>query len=244
MREFLKVFELAFPFKFVLFDHNPEQLKIARTAKTQGQGSSRSSATGGAGKSATGGSTGTSTPINRGNEPTKMTVTKARLVGPECKPMCDRLLDWLSPRKMTPQEQAALQKLTGGYLSPILLVQWGPPVMGFTFEAILTSVNINYIRISSLGIPSHATVDLVLQEVPSALSLTNPTSGGRPGRARHMVTSDESLASIAQQAFGTPSAWRAIAEVNGIDDPSAIRPGDVVYLPAQEELSELVGARR
>ena len=71
------------------------------------------------------------------------------------------------------------------------------------------------------------------------MPLTNPTSGGRPGRARHMVTSDENLATIAQQAFGTPSAWRAIAEVNGIDDPNAIRPGDVVYLPGHEELSEL-----
>jgi nucleoid-associated protein YgaU len=74
------------------------------------------------------------------------------------------------------------------------------------------------------------------------MPLTNPTSGGRPGRARHLVTSDENLATIAQQAFGTPSAWRAIAEVNGIDDPSAIRPGDVVYLPAEDELAELASA--
>lgn len=240
MREFLKLFEMAQPFKFVLFDHNPEQLKIARQAKSQG--TSRSSARGGSGHSASGGAAGASAPINRGNEPTKMTITKARLVGPETKPMCDRLLDWLSPRKMNPIEQAALQAMSGGYLSPILLVQWGPPVMGFTFQAQLTTVNINYVRVSSLGIPSHATVDLVLQEVPSALSLTNPTSGGRPGRARYLVTSDESLASIAQQTFGTPSAWRAIAEVNGIDDPSAVRPGDVVYLPGSEELAEMAGA--
>jgi len=239
MREFLKLFEMAAPYKFVLFDHNPEQLKIARQAKA----SSRSSARGGSGYTATGGNAGTTAPINRGNEPAKMTLTKARLVGPETKPMCDRLLEWLSPRKIGAIELGALQQTNPNvYISAVLLVQWGPPVMGFTFQAQLTSVTINYVRVSSLGIPSHATVDLVLQEVPSGMPLTNPTSGGRPGRARHLVTSDENLATIAQQSFGTPSAWRAIAEVNGIDDPNAIRPGDVVYLPAEDELAELASA--
>lgn len=240
MREFLKLFELATPFKFVLFDHNPEQLRIVRQAKA----SSRPSARGGSGHTATGGRTGTSAPINRGNEPAKMTLSKARLVGPETKPMCDRLLDWLSPRKIQPLEMAALQMMNSNvFLSAVLLVQWGPPVMGFTFQAQLTSVTIDYVRVSSLGIPSHATVDLVLQEVPSGMPLTNPTSGGRPGRARHLVTSDESLASIAQQRFGNPNAWRAIAEVNQIDDPNSIAPGDVVYLPSDEELAEMAGAR-
>jgi hypothetical protein len=43
-------------------------------------------------------------------------------------------------------------------------------------------------------------------------------------------------------AFGTPSAWRAVAEVNGIDDPASIRPGDVVFLPGREELGELAAS--
>ena len=53
--------------------------------------------------------------------------------------------------------------------------------MGFTFEAILTSVNINYVRISSLGIPSHATVDLVLQEVPAGAEPHQPDVGWPSG---------------------------------------------------------------
>lgn len=245
MREFLKLFEMAMPFKFVLFDHNPEQLKIARTAKSNRTGSSRPSRTGGSGHTGTGGSSGTSAATNMGTDPTKMTVTKARLVGPETKPMCDRLLDWLSPRSMMPQEQMIFQAVqTGGYINPILLVQWGPPVMGFTFQAVLTSVTINYLRVSSVGVPSHASVDLVLQEVPSVIPLTNPTSGGRPGRTRRVVTSDENLATIAQEVFGNPGAWRAIAEVNDIDDPTRVRPGDVLYLPGNEELAELAGSRR
>jgi nucleoid-associated protein YgaU len=232
MREFLKLFEMARPFNFVLFDHNPEQLRINRQAKNMGTSVPTARE-----------SSGTRGPAARGNEPTKMTITKARLVGPETKPMCDRLLGWLSPRKMDPIEQGVLQLLSGGFISPVLLVQWGPPAVGFTFQAQLTQVTINYVRVSSVGIPSHATVDLILQEVPSSLSLTNPTSGGRPGRNQHLVTSHETLASIATSAFGNPGAWRAIAEINGIDDPAEIQPGDVIYLPAADELAELSGAR-
>jgi nucleoid-associated protein YgaU len=241
MREFLKIFEIGAPYHFVLFDHNPEQLKITRAAKNMGTSFGRST---GGGSSGSGGAAGSSGVVNRGNEPTKMTITKARLVGPECKPMCDRLLSWLSPRKMNAIEMAATALMTGGFITPILLVQWGPPLMGFTFQAQLTSVTIDYVRVSALGIPTHATALLQLQEYPQIVSLTNPTSGGRPGRNRHMVTSHETLASIATDTFGNPNAWRAIADINDIDDPTSIRPGDIVYLPAPEELAELVGGRR
>ena len=50
--------------------------------------------------------------------------------------------------------------------------------------------------------------------------------------------------SIANAAFGSPGAWRAVAEVNGIDDPASIEPCDVVYLPAPDELAELARATR
>lgn len=238
MREFLKIFEYAKPFNFVLFDHNPEQLKITRSAVKMGTSVGQPS---GGGHGVGGGQRGTA-PVARGNEPTKMTVTKARLVGVECKPMCDRLLGWLSPREMDTIEQFDLQFLRGGYITPVLLVQWGPPLMGFTFKALLTQVQVDYIRVSALGIPTHATVNLTLLEYPSTVPLTNPTSGGRPGRNRHVVTSHESLASIATAKFGDPNAWRAIARVNEIDDPESIRPGDAVYLPAPEELDDLSAA--
>ena len=48
--------------------------------------------------------------------------------------------------------------------------------------------------------------------------------------------------SLATRAYGNPNAWRVIAEVNGIDDPASIRPGDVVYLPARDELRQLAEA--
>ena len=103
----------------------------------------------------------------------------------------------------------------------------------------MTQLDIQYVRVSALGVPTHAVVNMTLKEEPSILKLTNPTSGGRPGRARHVMIADETLQSVATKTFGTPGAWRAIAEINGIDDPASLRPGDVIYLPAREELRPL-----
>ncbi len=174
-----------------------------------------------------------------GTDPLTITLGKARLIGRDCKDNVETLLGWLSP----------VSGLKGGLVSlalsqlgiapskpPDLVVQWGS---GLSIAATLTSADISYIRVADDGMPLHAVCNLTLKESPSPLPLTNPTSGGRPGRNRHVVLADETLMSIASGAFGNPGAWRAIAEVNGVDDPTAVRPGDVLYLPAPDELNSL-----
>ncbi len=231
----LKIVKVLFPAEFVLFDHNPESMKVKRQQANNGR--SRGSASGNAGASGSGGSAGTLGALFHGTDPLEINIQKAHLVGPECKPMCDTLMSWLSPASGLLGAAAAAMGLPAA-APPELLVQWGPPSAGFMITAVMTKVDVTFERIAPSGIPVHASVNLMLKEVPSPLSLTNPTSGGRPGRNRHVVSADESLTSIATEAFGNPGAWRAVAEVNGIDDPTAVEPGDVVYLPAPDELAE------
>lgn len=243
MTDRLKIFKALLPAEFVLFDHNPESIKVTRGQSGGGRApGAPASSTPTAGSTA--GSLGA---IFHGTDPATITITKARLVGPECKIMCDNLLNWLSPASgLLGAVTSAIMTAIGLTSSrpPDLIVQWGPPVDGFMITAQMTKAEISYVRVSSAGIPIHALCNLTLKESPSPLSLTNPTSGGRPGRNRHVVLADESLMSIATTAFGSPGAWRLIAEVNGIDDPTAIRPGDVIYLPAREELRQLAEDRR
>jgi nucleoid-associated protein YgaU len=59
-----------------------------------------------------------------------------------------------------------------------------------------------------------------------------------------VIVADENLMSVSTANFGTPNAWRIIADVNGIDDPNSVKPGDVIYLPGREELRELSEAAR
>ncbi len=237
----LKIFKMLFPAEFVLFDHNPEQMRVKRQVTGAGRAPGSSSAN--AGPTGTGGSAGTLGALFHGTDPLEVTIAKARLIGPECKPMCDTLMSWMSPASGLLGAAAAALGLPAS-APPDLIVQWGPPGAGFMITVTMIRVDVTYQRIASSGIPVHALVNMTLKEVPSPLSLTNPTSGGRPGRNRHVVSSDETLTSIATNAFGSPDAWRAVAEVNDIDDPASIEPGDVIYLPAPDELVQLARTRR
>lgn len=233
MTDRLKIFKALMPAEFVLFDHNPQRMTVTRQQVNNAP--------------AAGSTAGTLGAMFHGTDPMTITITKARVIGPECKPMCDNLINWLAPASgLLGAATSALMSAIGLEASrpPDLVVQWGPPSAGFMVTAQLTRATIDYVRISAEGIPLHAECNLTLKETPSPLSMTNPTSGGRPGRSRHVVHADETLMSISTAAFGTPAAWRVIADINGIDDPRAIRPGDVVYLPARDELRELSEAMR
>src|SRR4029079_4293411 len=127
---------------------------------------------------------------HQGAAPMTINITKARLIGPECKVMCDNLLSWMSPASgLLGAITSAIMTAIGLDASrpPDLIVQWGPPVAGFMVTAQMTKVDITYARVSSDGIPIHAVCNLTLKESPSPLSMTNPTSGGRPGRNPHLI---------------------------------------------------------
>jgi len=243
MTDRLKIFKVLMPAEFVLFDYNPESIRVTR--EQVGGGRARGAAASSGGGMLAGTTAGTLGAIFHGTDPMVITITKARIVGPECKIMCDNLLSWLSPASgMLGAVTSAIMSAIGLTSSkpPDLIVQWGPPTAGFMITAQMTKVDVRYVRISSDGIPMVAECTLTLKESPSPLSMTNPTSGGRPGRSRHVIHAGESLASLATQHFGTPAAWRAIAQVNGIDDANSVRPGDAIYLPAPDELRELAQA--
>jgi nucleoid-associated protein YgaU len=44
------------------------------------------------------------------------------------------------------------------------------------------------------------------------------------------------LQSLAWREYGDSAAWRAIAEANGIDDPTRLTNGVELVLPAAEEV--------
>lgn len=239
MTDRLKIFKMLMPAEFVLFDHNPKTIKVSR-AQSGGGRTPGASPSGTA--SVASSTTGTLGAMFHGTDPMTITITEAHLIGPECKVMCDNLMGWLSPASgLLGAITSAIMTAIGLSASrpPDLIVQWGPPAAGFMITAQMVKADITYVRVSSDGIPLHAKCNLTLKESPSPLSMTNPTSGGRPGRNRHVMRSDETLMSVSTQYFGTPSAWRVIARINNIDDPSSVRPGQAIYLPAREELREM-----
>ena len=74
-----------------------------------------------------------------------------------------------------------------------------------------------------------------------ALLAAEPSPADEPwefdNERAHVVAQGESLQSIATANYGRPGMWRAIADVNGIDDPMRLPPGTKVFLPGPDEIA-------
>ena len=210
----------------VYFDFNPTQIDMGRTAVQK----TTPSPTRGGGRKQT-----------QKIPPLTIKVSKVIFEGADTKMRCDTLLTWTNPGGgFLGQLLSATMGKNLKTQPPELTFQWGPPLFGFMYTVTLQSVTINYKRFSAAGIPLRAEISLTMNEVPSLLGTLpqNPTSGGLTGRRAHTVGHGESLQTIATANYGNPNAWRRIAEVNGIKDPTRLRPGATVYLPNADELDQ------
>ena len=212
------------PAEMVSFDFNPVALTVSRTAETIN------------------GATGSTKGSTKKASPAQLTFSAAYLEGDDVKDRAEQLLAWCEPGggMLGKAIGAALGALSSGRMNltskqPTLIFMWGP----FLMECILKKATIKYERFDQSGAPTRGSVDLQLSEEPSLLGLmpTNPTSGGLPGRKRHIVNHGESLPLIAAQHYGHPGLWREIAATNGIDDPFRTAPGTVLLLPSVSEIS-------
>ena len=116
---------------------------------------------------------------------------------------------------------------------PWVLFRWG----GLTsFLAYISSVSAKYTVFTSTGLPIRATCTEQLDELAGEAPGQNPTSGSLVPRSIHQLIEGDSLPGIAYREYGDPGLWRALAEVNRIDDPVRLPVGHPILLPAVEDL--------
>jgi nucleoid-associated protein YgaU len=96
-------------------------------------------------------------------------------------------------------------------------------------------VNVKYTMFKPDGTPVRATANITLEEVPSEPKGTNPTSGSLAGRRTYVVAAGDSLHSIAHAEYGNANLWRALALINGIDDPLRTIPGTRLLILSPDE---------
>jgi nucleoid-associated protein YgaU len=205
----------------VIFSFNPKSIKFSRSANTTNN-------------------------ANSTNGPRDATVkqTQARTVtftayleGPQTQTMGSILQDMMLPfgGKLGALVAMAAKALGVNITKPPhLMFIWG----SLTMDVIMTRCDLNYTRFHLMsGMPLRAEAALVLQEKMTLFDqLTNPTSGGLPGREERVVNAQENLVTIATSSYGGPAYWRQIAETNKVDDPFRVKPGSVLYLPSPTEL--------
>lgn len=140
----------------------------------------------------------------------------------------EELLGCLNP---TPQSIAA-----GRPSPPFVVFGWGSAVY---FHAVLLQVDALYTLFRGDGTPIRAECALVMEEIPVPERRQNPTSGALAARRTHVLTEGETLPLVAFRELGDANLWRALAEVNGIDDPFRLHPGASLLVPSLEEATAL-----
>ncbi|MEV6837715.1 LysM peptidoglycan-binding domain-containing protein [Streptomyces sp. NPDC051133] len=115
--------------------------------------------------------------------------------------------------------------------SPWVRFEWGT-ARTTSFDGVLSSLSVTYTLFDVDGKPLRATCALSVAEASVDPPGQNPTSGARTARSTHTVVAGDSLALLAWREYGDATAWRSIAEANGIDDPMALVPGTELVVPA------------
>ncbi|KOV65532.1 LysM peptidoglycan-binding domain-containing protein [Streptomyces sp. MMG1121] len=115
--------------------------------------------------------------------------------------------------------------------SPWVRFEWGK-ARTTSFDGVLSSLSVTYSLFDVDGKPLRATCSLSIEEASVDPPGQNPTSGARTARSTHTVVAGDSLALLSWREYGDATAWRVIAEANGIDDPMALTPGTELVVPA------------
>jgi hypothetical protein len=145
----------------------------------------------------------------------------------------------VAPVTLTPVPAAPSGGAKEDYVLAVVEFSWG---MQLTRKVTVKRVNVKITRFSGQGVPISAEVDLNMLEWVALVPGTNPTSGGLPGRAMHTFTAGDSIVRLAVRSYGDPSAWRAIAVANDLDDPLRLAPGRQLYLPGPGELTDVLAS--
>lgn len=214
----------------VVFNFNPEFITISHTSRQKPVNSAKQGQSTQDEPSATGGGAGNA-PLAHQSQVTDVGQTSISLSdlivdGSKTVDACKRLMGWSYPATQGSATAAELPKLT---------FTWGTAI---SYKVTISSVVVTYERFTSSGQPVRAKVKLTLQYEGDTPQGTNPTSGGIPGRRSHILVAGENLQHVAMASYGKPGAWRALAAANGIEDPLAVQPGTVIYLPARAELAD------
>jgi hypothetical protein len=254
----LKIIEMLMPINFVSFDFNPKTFTVTRATRKNTRGRS---AAGTSGTMDPLNPPPGHEPQYLGSWPRQITFTALlsdeshggvldalgdmTAIGGGVRARCDMLMNWTAGGPAT-----LLSKLAGPALAalgiglqnscdqPMLILQWGDPMRGFLVFGNMMSVKCDFKRFDNIGNPIRAEVQCTFQEAASDILslLTNPTSGGESGRQIHTLTQGENLQNVATERYGRPSAWREVAEANGIDDPVRVKPGQRLALPPPQEI--------
>ncbi len=112
---------------------------------------------------------------------------------------------------------------------PMVEFQWGAT---WSFKAVITSISQKFTLFRDNGIPVRATLDVDFMQAKEEGKYPgqNPTTKGSPGYKRRVVREGETIDWIAFDEYGDSAMWRHIADVNNLNDPMKLKPGQILAI--------------
>lgn len=109
-----------------------------------------------------------------------------------------------------------------------VVVHWGKFI---SYVAVVESISQTFTFFKANGTPLRANVSLSLREVfdKAELPPQNPTSRSEVRRT-WVVEKGQRIEWIAHQVYGATSAWRHLADVNDLLNPTMLRPGQILKI--------------
>jgi len=145
-------------------------------------------------------------------------------------PKIGTLLDWMKP---TPESRD-----TSAPTAPVIQFKWGGNPQLTAFKGFLTSLSVTYSVFRKDGTPIEAKAEISIDEKPEPESGQNPTSRAANSHRAHTMIEGDSLQSVAYRLLGKATYWRAIADLNDIDDPLRLEPGTVLLIPSRADAAK------
>jgi hypothetical protein len=112
---------------------------------------------------------------------------------------------------------------------PVCLFKWNE----LEFQGVMTTLKERYTLFSPTGRVLRARATVTFKSYKAAEVQLRELKKNSPDRTHvRVVREGETLAHIANEAYGDPQLWRVIAEDNGIDRPRFVKPGTPLRLRA------------
>jgi nucleoid-associated protein YgaU len=132
-------------------------------------------------------------------------------------------------RKLMDIDQNAKDMTTVKGRPPMVEFRWGQI---WTFKAVITRFSEKSTLFRDDGIPIRATLDVTFLQAKEqgVYAPQNPTTQGTSGYKRWLVRDGDSIDWIAYKEYGNSAMWRYLADINNLDDPGKLRPGQVLII--------------
>jgi len=127
---------------------------------------------------------------------------------------------------------------------------WG----AFTFRAVVEKISQRFTMFLGDGTPVRATLSVTFKQYRTISEQLEEPRRNSSDKTKHRVLGKVdgyrptpiSLWALAAEELGEPRFWRQIARHNRVEDPRALRPGDVIIVPPLEGFAtrEGLGGRR